>query len=688
MSIVIGQRILSFEAFRQRSRQARAREFAVPSPRAACRVSSFDVFDTLITRVWFQPTDLFLAIGRELKERGLFDGSEAEWQAIRVGAERRCAVRRGKNEATLDNIYADIALECGWTPEQEHLAKILELNAEVRALRPIAQAVERLRAHRSQIPQTILLSDTYFSATVLRHMLSRCGINCSDDELFCSSSHDATKREGRLFDIVAKRLGAQRSEIMHLGDNALSDVLKPRQLGVEAALFMDAEPSRYEKDIYAAKSGSVLAKSAIAGCARTARLRQNLSDAHLRTIWETSANVAGPLLTGFVLWTLIEARQKGNSTLYYLARDGQILQRIAEALVKWLQWPIECRYLMASRKALFLPSLASDPENVVARILERNESADVAATSALLGFDIEAEARGGEIRNTRAALTTRELLESCRPRILADARQQKEALRRYLMQEGFNKPAATPMLVDIGWHGNLQLHLSRTIENDAEMQTAADAMSGLYFGLAGRPPRIADRMATFAPFKRWLNASLLETFCSADHGTVVGYAIDPNSGKVSAQLAAEKNEALLQWGLGTQQRGIMAFVEDLTSGHTAASFDAVELMEELRASSLRSLKRLVLSPSPAEASCYGTVKHAVDAGHSESAEIAPAYTMSQAARTLIYGARDRAGLWAEGSMTRRASTEIERQALLSLWSLRRMAVELSKMALGVGQSAK
>jgi hypothetical protein len=343
---------------------------------------------------------------------------------------------------------------------------------------------------------------------------------------------------------------------------------------------------------------------------------------------------------------------------------------------------------MASRKALFLPSLASDPENAVARILERTESADVAATSALLGFDIEAEARGGEIRNTRAALTTRELLESCRPRILADARQQKEALRRYLMQEGFNEPAATPMLVDIGWHGNLQLHLSRTIENDAEMQTAADTMSGLYFGLAGRPPRIADRMATFAPFKRWLNASLLETFCSADHGTVVGYAIDPNSGKVSAQLAAEKNEALLQWGLGTQQRGIMAFVEDLTSGHTAASFDAVELMEELRASSLRSLKRLVLSPSPAEASCYGTVKHAVDAGHSESADIAPAYTMSQAARTLIYGARDRAGLWAEGSLTRRASTEIERQALLSLWSLRRTAVELSKMALGVRQSAK
>lgn len=685
---MIGQRTLSLETFRQKSRHARAREFAVLPPLAACRVSSFDVFDTLITRVWFQPADLFLAVGRELKERGLFDGLDAEWQAIRVAAERRCATRRGKNEATLDDIYADIALECGWTPEQEHLAKILELNSEIRALRPIALAIERLHAHRLQTPQTILLSDTYFSATVLRHMLSRCGIDCSDEQLFCSSFHDATKRDGALFEIVAKRYGAQRSEIMHIGDNALSDVLRPRQLGVEAAFFLDAAPSRYEKDIYASKSGSVVTKSAIAGCARTARLRENISDAHLRTIWETSANVAGPLLTGFALWTLLKAREKGQSTLFYLARDGQILQRIAEALAKWLQWPIECRYLMASRKALFLPSLASDPDNVVARILERNESADVAAMSALLGFDVEAEARGHASGDTQTELSTRELLEACRPRILAHADQQKEALQRYLTQEGFNAPGSAPTLVDIGWHGNLQLHLLRAIENEGDMRAAAEGMTGLYFGLAGRPPRIADRVATFAPFKRWLNASLLETFCSADHGTVVGYAFDPKTGKASSQLAAEKNEALSQWGLETQQRGIMAFVEDLTSGHRAASLDAVELMDELRASGLRNLKRLVLSPSPAEASCYGTVKHAVDAGHSETEEIAPAYTMSQVASTLIYGARDRAGLWAEGSLTRRASTTIERQALLSLWSLRRAAVEISKRALGAGQIAK
>ncbi len=184
-----------------------------------------------------------------------------------------------------------------------------------------------------------------------------------------------------------------------------------------------------------------------------------------------------------------------------------------------------------------------------------------------------------------------------------------------------------PILVDIGWHGNLQLHLLRLSRTMTTLKLAAERMTGLYLGLAEKPARIADRVSTFAPFKRWLNASLLETFCAADHGSVLGYAANSESGEVTAELAAQKNAPLLEWGLETQHRAIMTFVGDLTSGHRASALDATQLMEELRASSLQNLKRLVLSPTPAEASCYGAVRHAVDAGHSGSDEIAPAYTV-------------------------------------------------------------
>lgn len=672
----------SLADFRQMSRVARARALTARQPANSCTVRSFDVFDTLITRVWFQPVDLFLAVGAELKELGLFEGREIEWQAIRMSAERRCAAQRGKNEGTLDEIYADIAIECGWTPEQEHLAKMVELKCEIRALRPVASGIEQLRKLRAQTPKTILLSDTYFSSGVLRHMLERCGIDCTDEQLFCSSAHDATKRDGSLYEIVAARLGARRSEITHLGDNAYSDVLRPRQLGVETILFEDGASSRYENAIYASKSGSRIIKSAIAGCARAARLRENMADEHARAIWATSANVAGPLLTGFVLWTLLRAREQGQSTLYYLARDGQILQSIASALAAWLDWPIECKYLMASRKALFLPSLAADPDNIVTRILERDEGRDVAAASALIGFDLEAAAHRISPHDACKQRGVADLLEICKSQIASNAKCQRDLLRRYLIREGFAEEGAKPILVDIGWHGNLQLHLLRAIENDEDLKPAAERMTGLYFGLAKTPARIADHVSTFAPFKGWLNASLLETFCGADHGSVLGYADDPKSGEVTAQLAAERNAPLLEWGLETQQRAIMTFVNDLTSGHRASAFDAVQLMEELRTSSLQNLRRLVLSPTSAEAKSYGAVKHSVDAGHSGSDEIAPVYTIGQTASTLIYGARERVGFWAEGSLTRRSSTMLERQALLSLWSLRRVAVDVSKRAFG------
>jgi FMN phosphatase YigB (HAD superfamily) len=632
--------------------------------------------------VWFQPSDLFLAVAAQLKELGLFNGSETEWQAIRIAAERRCAERRGKSEATLDDIYADVAIECGWTPKQEHLAKILELRCETRSLRPIASAIELLHKHRLQASKTILLSDTYFSADSLCHMLSRCGIDCSKEQLFCSSSHDATKRDGRLYDIVAARLDAKRSEIMHLGDNVYSDVLKPRKLGIGAAFFQDGAPSRYEKAIYASKSGSTIIKSIIAGCARTARLRKKSLDEHTDTIWATSANVAGPLLTGFALWTLLKAREEGRQTIYYLARDGQILQRIASALAEWFNWPLECKYFFASRKALFLPSLADHPDQLVTRILERDEGRDLATVSALVGFDLETAAYGSQ--DTSRKRDIKELLELYKAKVLSSAIQQKEALRRYLVQEGFADNDAKPILVDIGWHGNLQLHLLRMMESENSLRPTAGSMIGLYFGLTKKPTKIANRVSTFAPYRPWLNASLLETFCAANHGTVLGYT-NGRGGKSIAQLDGEANTLLLDWGLETQQRAIMAFVEDLTSGHRAATLDPNQLMNELRASGLKNLRQLVLSPSQAEASCYGAVRHAVDAGHSVSEEIAPAYTIGQAASTLIYGARKSGGLWAEGSLTRRSSTSLERHALLSLWSLRRTVVELSKLTVGAGR---
>jgi hypothetical protein len=59
------------------------------------------------------------------------------------------------------------------------------------------------------------------------------------------------------------------------------------------------------------------------------------------------------------LCSMTEARRRTLNRLYFVARDGQILQRIAVNLNALLGWVIELRYLHASRQSLFLPSLTA-----------------------------------------------------------------------------------------------------------------------------------------------------------------------------------------------------------------------------------------------------------------------------------------------------------------------------------------
>jgi hypothetical protein len=67
---------------------------------------SFDVFDTTLTRIWFKPSDLFVAVGRELSFEGLYTGTPESWAYMREAVERD--LRR-----VLDVAGADMGEEVG-----------------------------------------------------------------------------------------------------------------------------------------------------------------------------------------------------------------------------------------------------------------------------------------------------------------------------------------------------------------------------------------------------------------------------------------------------------------------------------------------------------------------------------------------------------------------------------------------
>src|SRR5205085_6069399 len=156
---------------------------------------------------------------------------------------------------------------------------------------------------------------------------------------------------GQMYATIRERIGEIKSW-RHLGDNLHADVTMAGQHGIQAEHSQHCALTRYEETFRGdSNAATQLWRSKVAGAMRFARLNSSASNAHEEAVWKIGASVAGPLLFGFVNWILEESTRRGVRRLYFIARDGQILTRIAEAMIAKWKFPVEARYLYGSRQA-------------------------------------------------------------------------------------------------------------------------------------------------------------------------------------------------------------------------------------------------------------------------------------------------------------------------------------------------
>src|ERR1700730_11830872 len=95
---------------------------------------TFDVFDTLLTRIWLRPADVFLHA--ELLNAQAGRGTAVDrWSARRIAAETRLRQRSSDGEVTLEQIYEELAAELGWSAEDTRGALATEMECELQASR-------------------------------------------------------------------------------------------------------------------------------------------------------------------------------------------------------------------------------------------------------------------------------------------------------------------------------------------------------------------------------------------------------------------------------------------------------------------------------------------------------------------------------------------------------------------------
>lgn len=318
---------------------------------------SFDVFDTCLTRRYACPSDVFLEIAQcwqDALEPILGADFVEVFREARVEAERIALTKSATEETTLKAIWDELA---GIFPAMNAAEGARrELSAEADALVAVAETHALVTRARSQGKRIAFISDTYLPSVFIRDQLAQSGFLQNGDACFVSSEIGKTKRQKNLYTHVLRELSIAPSELHHHGDHPESDVAIPRKLGIQAHLIRSAELNPPERNL--AKS---LPPTSDAWAGRLVgemkAFRANSGGTDLSAaITSLTAGLTGPVLAAMAVWILRKAERDGVQRLYFFARDGYALHRVAEEIALHLGLPIQCRYLQVSRQALLLPS--------------------------------------------------------------------------------------------------------------------------------------------------------------------------------------------------------------------------------------------------------------------------------------------------------------------------------------------
>lgn len=577
-------------------------------------VYSFDVFDTCIVRTWARPTDLFYFLAETLlSATGQPYGREevGELAALRVAAERQAHRKTTKQDVNLEDIYSELELT-GWGFAKDEMREA-EIRLELEAMRPVVPIRSRIEALRAAGKRVVFISDMYLPKPVIQEMLERCGFEVPEGTLYVSNDLDLTKRAGGLYKHVSEQEGIKARDLRHCGDGVESDFLGARKAGVRGELLTMTQLNRFEKAVLRVPSTTPWVMSQLAGISRATRL--SLAKDDLEGSVDIASSVVAPLLVGFVLWALQDAKAKGLKRLYFVARDGQVLHKIARALdPDGSRFGIEARYLYGSRQAWYIPSAFAVDRDELEFVLMTGQSS--APRHNLKRANLTPEVleapltRYGFPQETWEAQLIGEAVErfwrfledpEVAPQVLAQAAAARKDALAYFEQEGLLQDADWA-LVDVGWTLRTQGSLHKVLASAGQPHTL-----GYYLGISktrfssrsygqGRAYLLEEaENEALAPVRTLFeNKGLIDqVFTMADHGSTSRY--EHRGGKMVPVLsklpAHPKREAFLR----TVHELVTRYAADL------AQSPARDHESELRAAARLVTGTLIAEPTRAEA---------------------------------------------------------------------------------------
>lgn len=526
-------------------------------------VISFDIFDTLLFRAVVNPEDVFILVGEKL---GLVD-----FVQLRRDVEKKLRdqhrLEYGNHEITLLDIYSEIERRTGINA---NFGMECEIEVEKSLIYPnpyMKQVYDMLRGQGKYI---IAVSDMYLSQDVINSLLTQCGYVV--DDLFVSCEYHCNKRGGGLYLQVLEKYKNKR--IVHVGDNYEADIVKAREIGLDAIFYRKS--SLIGREMLNVEGMSELVGSAYKGLVYNTLFN---GANKFNPYFEYGYIFGGLYVVGFCNWIKEQAQKEEVTKILFLARDGDIYQKV----FNMLNVKIDNEYIYWSRIASIIANLETEKNDFLKRLVDhkavsviKTKVSDVLETVGVTESDIKLNDYGltaemvlcpqNKVYLEKAFSDNYEIIiekNKCR------LEQIERMLRKCI---GENKKVA---VVDVGWTGSSVLSIKNLVENKYKMDCKVHcylSASKVKGNLANITSCMDGTLETYM-FSQIFNRDLYDYHVSANKGSnsiyfelftqacMPSFAGISNDGKYNFDIPEVENYEMIS----EIHRGILAFAKQYIS---------------------------------------------------------------------------------------------------------------------------
>lgn len=524
---------------------------------------SFDIFDTLVNRDVTESNKVFEVVETIYNNKNNDRISNFKINRQKAQKDFYYTNKDRCEEVTLNQIYDEMNKYYSETVCKELMN--IEIESELNLCVTNKKISNVYKECINKNKKIIICSDMYLPKEIIQKILEKCGY-ANYFKLYVSSDLNKRKSRGSLFKFVLSDLKIKNDDIIHIGDNIVSDNIMPRTLGIDTYLikkntncnFCNRNIQKNYKDSYKELENFI----------------SNHLDEKKDYFWNMGYETFGPILYGFSKWLKNSIK---TDKLFFLSRDGYLMQKAFNLLDN----DVDSMYFYASRRALIIPTLwmDNDIKQMVDKFYIRDyikvgnffrklglDNSDFENIIISNGYEMDQKIKYEDLFSDEKF---NKLFDKIKPIIHKNSKKEYKLLLKYMKDNDF---CGNVSIVDIGWNGNMQLAFNNLVISTGDKTN----ITGYYIGVLPESKNLGkiDMKAFLFDDKnnediylalKVIN-SIFESMFLAPHGSVKKFD-NINEEIVPVLLDYEYKDGVEKSAYESIQNGALKFIEDFEKSY-------------------------------------------------------------------------------------------------------------------------